>query len=525
MASSNISGKTTSDGSRRSFWIWGLPLVGTVLVSILILGTSLPLGIPGEWVWNRQPLAADYWWNVPLFLIVIGLFAILIWWGAHEIRLAKRGKLLSLLVCTAALSFAWLWVVQEAAPGGLRLSKGVFILYYPGPSGYFTEARYHVDDLRGYLGRYTDKLREGDVLHIGTHPPGLIVAYRLLMSARSRFPQLFDTLDQLQPATFREAGQILMNNTRHGPTPVRASDLSILWGATLLVQLVAALTVIPLFFLIAEFFSRRAAWMLIQFWPFIPSLNLFLPKSDAFFPCLSASILALWICGWRRGSFALCCCAGFVAWLGLFFSLAFLPVLFLAALMTFWCSSFFVTSDERTALSLNRIGTCGSGVVLGFWLPVLLLGLWSGMNLIQVWLLNYQNHAGFYQQYTRTYSQWVWYNPIELAISLGLPIFWLAVCSVVVGIRSPRSRYFGIVLSVVTTWSILWLTGKNMGEAARLWLFLAPWWVWLASLSLETVIDTRADDAPPAQFWWLWGTQILACVALAARVVGFDIGG
>ncbi len=87
MASSNISGKTTSDDSRRSFWIWGLPLVGTVLVSILILGTSIPLGIPGEWVWNRQPLAADYWWNFPLFLIVIGLSAILIWWVEGQVTL------------------------------------------------------------------------------------------------------------------------------------------------------------------------------------------------------------------------------------------------------------------------------------------------------------------------------------------------------------------------------------------------------------------------------------------------------
>ncbi len=511
--------------SRWTLGIWGIPLVGTLLVAFLIIATDIPLGITDEWVWNREPLAPDYWLSLPFPFIVIAISAALIWWGAQEIRAAKRRTIILLLTLSTLLSFAWLWAIQESAPGELRLSKGVFVLYYPGPSGYFTEARYHVDDLRGYLSRYTDKLHEGDVLHIGTHPPGLIVAYRLLMAARNAVPRLFNFLDDLQPLTFRQAGQVLIANSRLGPNTVTPADLSILWAATLLVQFVAAFTVVPLFFLIAEFFSRRTAWLLIQFWPFVPALSLFIPKSDAFFPCLSAAILALWICGWRRGSFFLCCCAGFVAWLGLFFSLAFLPVQFLAALMTLWCSSPFVVSESRTPLSMKRIATCGLAVVLGFWLPVLLLKLWSGLNLIEVWLLNYKNHAGFYRQYTRTYSQWLWYNPLELAVALGLPIFWLALRSIVSSLRSPRSPRFGIVLTVLLTWSILWLTGKNMGEAARLWLFLTPWWIWLAAEFFERTTDPRSDDPPASRFWWLWATQILACLVLAARVVGFDLAG
>ncbi|MCA9449571.1 MAG: hypothetical protein KC931_20795, partial [Candidatus Omnitrophica bacterium] len=96
---------------------------------------------------------------------------------------------------------------------------------------------------------------------------------------------------------------------------------------------------------------------------------------------------------------------------------------------------------------------------------------------------------------------------------------------IVWSLRSPRSPRFGIVLTVLLTWSILWLTGKNMGEAARLWLFLTPWWIWLAAEFFELITDPRSDDPPSSRFWWLWGTQILACLVLAARVVGFDLAG
>lgn len=520
------SSRSTPDSSdlRRTLWIWIPPLIGTLVASFFILRTNIPLGIPGEWVWKRSPLALDYWWNLPLLLVLVGIFAFWIRIGLQFIRTAKGPQLIGSLLVSSALAFSWLWTVQEAAPGGLRLSKGVFVLYYPGPSGYFTEARYHVDDLRSYLARYTDKLREGDVLHIGTHPPGLIVVYRMLMACRTTAPGLFHLLDSFQPLTFREAGQVLIDNSKNSPTPVTSSDLSILWTATLLVQFISALTIIPLFFLIAEFCSRRSAWLLIHFWPFVPALSLFLPKSDAFFPCLSAAILALWLIGWRRGSFFLCLGAGFVAWLGLFLSLAFLPILFLAAVMTFWSISPFVPQPDRTPLTVVRLTKSASGVILGFWTPVLLLALWAGMNLVTVWLLNYQNHAGFYRQYTRTYAQWLWCNPLELAVAGGLPVFWLAIRSGFAQLANPRNLRFGILLSVGLTWSILWLSGKNMGEAARLWLFLIPCEFWLAAPFLDTLGDSQFDEPPRLSFWVLWTLQVLASLVLAARVTGFDLG-
>ena len=57
------------------------------------------------------------------------------------------------------------------------------------------------------------------------------------------------------------------------------------------------------------------------------------------------------------------------------------------------------------------------------------------------------------------------------------------------------------------------MSGKNMGEAARLWLFLMPWACWLAGSALNTL---RARD-------WalLMALQALLTVAVIQRVSGF----
>ena len=65
-------------------------------------------------------------------------------------------------------------------------------------------------------------------------------------------------------------------------------------------------------------------------------------------------------------------------------------------------------------------------------------------------------------------------------------------CLVMVGlVRSFKNRSresaiaFSQSLAWFGVWSILWLSGKNMGEAARLWIFLAPWPVMTAAIALS----------------------------------------
>ena len=62
------------------------------------------------------------------------------------------------------------------------------------------------------------------------------------------------------------------------------------------------------------------------FWPLLPALAVFIPKSDAAFPLIGTGFVLAWMQAARRRSWILACLAGVLLFLGLMFSLAFLPV-------------------------------------------------------------------------------------------------------------------------------------------------------------------------------------------------------
>ena len=110
------------------------------------------------------------------------------------------------------------------------------------------------------------------------------------------------------------------------------------------------------------------------------------------------------------------------------------------------------------------------------------------LDLPGVWIQNFRNHAGFYEQYSRTYLSWLVVNPIELALAIGTPVFLYAVSTWLSGtkgsLRTGRSLA-SFRLWCFVTLAVLWLSGKNSGEAARLWLFLMPWLLWVCGREPE----------------------------------------
>ena len=64
----------------------------------------------------------------------------------------------------------------------------------------------------------------------------------------------------------------------------------------------------------------------------------------------------------------------------------------------------------------------------------------------------------------------------------GRPLALAAVLGIYLQFKSGwRRRAAGPAWCLTAVWVLLWLSGKNMGEAARLWLILMPWPVWLAA--------------------------------------------
>lgn len=521
-------------------------LVAAAVASAAVLWLpALPLGVPGEWTWNRVPAdparRAEQLLGVLLAMGAAAVYLLICRLGAERIATAGRTERAGWLAALAAGGFAWLWIVQDSPLWEFGLSKAPRVLYYPSSSGYYTLAR-DIGDVAAFLRGYEALMAQGDVLHIGTHPPGLIlILHRLLWLCR-QCPGVAHLVLETQPAGVRESFEVI---AAHAPLP--AADQAALWLAALLVQLLAAATVVPLYALVCRDWPRRTAWQCAAFWPLVPALAVFLPKSDALYPFVGVLLLLTWIQGHRRGSPLLCFGAGVIFWLGLFCSLAMLPVGVLAALVAAlgrpWPGEAARSAFPAARRTLLRFGKTAAWAAAGFLVPTLVMWIAWDLNLVRVWAWNYRNHAAFYAQYERTYWKWLVVNPLELTLAAGAPLCVLVLSRYAQLWKQAGDRFSPAAApcwACAAVWGLLWLSGKNMGEAARLWLFLMPWCPWLAAGALEPA-PSRADNASrgaesagaqhaasggcaPSSPLWLPALILQAAVTVATvtRVFGFD---
>ncbi len=145
--------------------------------------------------------------------------------------------------------------------------------------------------------------------------------------------------------------------------------------------------------------------------------------------------------------------------LGTFFTLAFLPVGLIVALVIMLAPELI---PRRKAGLILAVGA-------GFLLVTSLGWAITKADPITVWSWNLKNHARFYVEYPRTYLAWVVVNPIELAIALGLPTaIWC-----ILGLSRPRCVPRA-AWGTVAVLFLLNLIGRNMGEVARLWMLFLP---------------------------------------------------
>jgi hypothetical protein len=513
---------------RLAFWL-------SILVpAVAVIGGAgwgmFALGVPGEWTWGRVPPTVPLWLALGPLLIAAALYLGFVWIGAQRVERSRRWELPAWIFGLVVCGFAWLWIAQEGAPENYQLSKAVWVLYFRGSSGYFSEANEAAGDLTAYLAGYERKMAEGDVLHIGTHPPGLTVAFRLLLGLCREFPALVDVALATEPESVRAAYREF-HSTNVRPRSLSGVERAVLWLATLLVQAGAVLTVVPLFGLLRTTCSRRASWLAIAFWPTVPALALFLPKADCLYPLVATAFLWLWLTSLARRSRLLAVLAGLVFWVSLTLSLAFLPIALAALLAGYW-----TIACEPLATPTRRLIPAAGWATLGFALPCLATGWFLKLNLLTVWWLNLRNHAGFYGQFPRTYWKWLLVNPIELTVAAGVPLTVLAIWSIAGRWRQTAARpAAGHDWAWLVTLGLLWLSGKNMGEAARLWILLMPFLVWSAGPLFEMkgfespassqVLPSATSPAGSFLSGNAWcialAVQLITTAAIVTQVTGF----
>jgi len=515
--------------------------------------TEIPLGIPGEWTWNRIRYSGGFWLTLPAVLLALATFAVLAlvaWSGGRRVMESSRAELAGWLLALMATGFIWLHAVQNTPPAGLDAAKFPFVLYYPSSSGYFFKASYEVENTAGFLRDYEETVRNGDTLHEGTHPPGLFVLFRGLIA----FAEAAPDVAALPQIVLPQSGQDGFNFIRSmSPRPLSEQDQTVLWLAAMLTQLAAVLVIVPLFFLIRLTLNRVTAWRAICFWPLVPAVAVFIPKSDVLFAFGASLLVCLWLYSVRVASFGpstshrtaaflLGAAAGAVGWLGLFCSLAFLPagaIAVVASILLFRKPGTEAEAGEsrfKTQLlwsaRLHLLPLAG-GVVSFVALTGLVWAAWA-LNLLRVWQINYANHARFYEVSPRSYFGWLLVNPLELTLALGAPLAVLAVCGVCreagnekarLGFRALFQTRLAIPVAVGLIWGLLWLTGKNSGEAARLWIPLMPLAVWAGAAvwSHDETSSYKADPEENGTRDWLiaLGVQALVCLATVLLVTGF----
>ena len=515
---------------------WLVQLAGVAATIWLLWESNLPLGVPSEWVWDRIQFDANELKETSLGWAIAGgatvLYLLFCLFADHRVLEANRWEMTGWLAGLVIVGAVWHGIAQECPPDPHRLSKTGWVLWYRGFQGYYEEAKGRASQEPDYLAKYDDRMREGDVLHFGTHPPGFILLHKSVIGFVTRFPKVQAWLLQSQPDSVRAGLDVIAENSKRSTMPLTDVDRAALWLSSLLAALAAMSTVVPLFCLLRRTCGREVAWRIVCFWPLIPALAVFHPVSDLWLPFAGTLFLATWGRAWSHRSWLFGLLAGVVMFYGMRLSLSLLPVAFLAAT---WTLADFLLGEatESFAVRSRQLAVCVVAALASFGMLILLANWQSSLDLPAVWLQNIRNHAGFYEKYSRTYSSWLMINPMELALAVGTPIFLFAVSTWLSGtkgsLRSGRSLA-SFRLWCFVTLAVLWLSGKNSGEAARLWIFLLPWLLWVSGREPEItakIVNGPGQTLPeytgtPARGWlMLLVLQAIVCVATVSRVDGF----
>lgn len=505
--------------------------IAAIVQFALLWGTSLPLGVPDEWTWARCDFSVldlgGLWAPILAGVLLCGVTC---WIAPRMNQFSKQVKVAALLLLWGS-GLVWLFSTISAAPGIAGLSRAPFVLYYTRSSGYFTQARDDVSNVHEFLRTYRERINDSTLqenyLHLGTHPPGLTLSIVGIRNACEQSPLLRSVLQATRPESIRDSLATILPLIPPEAQETWETDAATLWALSLIVAILATGTCIPLYLLCRRTVSPETAIWVAGFWLLVPAMAVFFPKSDVMFAGVAMWIQWLWLEGVTRRSIGFGVAAGALIFIAVNLSLAFVPIGLILVLQGFIVDIHPRTNEPPAARRFEwaRANVYWSSA-LAFFSLILLAWLVGSINLIDVWFQNLRNHASFYDHATRTYLAWLIVNPIELSLSVGMPLFLLGLWGAwsLLAPDGKKRRLLdlfssrGEILIPILVWGILWASGKNMGEAARLWVFLMPYAVWLAAFALER---WRECDRFPRWVLALFLLQMATCIGTVVRIDGF----
>lgn len=484
-------------GWRRARRVVGLSLaLASLAATIFLAFSNVPLGIRAEWTWNRQPEPLR-WTGWLAAMATLSAYAGLVFVGRKLLRQSEAWALV-LLPCLLAAAAAWQATILHAAAIGTE--RWPVALIEPASSGYFLIGR-SIRDPYAFVREYPRWIRAQDNFHVGTHPPGLFLLSLGAARLAAEHPRVADRVLAGTPANVRST--LADAGRRHGLVETELAAVLLIamatWGASL--------ATCPLLYLLARTVLRPpAAWIAAACWPLVPAAILFLPISDALYPPLA--VLASVFAGWsmKPGRSPLAFFSGLALFAGMTLSLAFLA---LSAFLLLWfCLEATESRPQRRRSGLVlKIFVFGAGVVL----PAEVLRQRFGIDLWSIWRTNLEKHAGFYDIMPRSTASWMVLNLVEAWTVLGPSVASLALVGVFGPCRGAAGSARRLLLAWWLTLFFLNLSGRNLAEVARLWLFLFPF----ASIGA----GTQEGEEPGGTILGIWVfLQGFAAAALVGAV-------
>ena len=509
----------------------GMGVAGALLYAGL---SEEGIGVRPEWVWNVTDSPQYESLGGPL--ILSGAILLCLGWVVLKCELSTRRREAAALSGVVLLLLLLQMAVAGLGPGG---SLETVFASYPPANAYFDRAT-RITTAREYLADYQREIEEEEFrVQLSTHPPGSVLFYYPFVRASQRWPELFISLRDFarRSAPTDEAYAVPEIEGAIRRLVRKPEHEGAVWFAAVALRLLASLVVVPIYLLCRLEFPPAKALTAAFLAATVPSIFLFNPHPDQFFPLVSASFVLLILVGVRGFRWWAAAAAAIALFLGLFCSLSFLAPAFTGFLV---CAIAVWRRPSRRHLLLVAAG------LVAFAGPVLFLLIAFDYDSFGVWQACSAQNDEFNAHSGRTYWKWLLFNPFELAIFSGLPLFvvywrfWMKEANhrwlhgelrpgvarsaglpdeaarnsgpeVEVPDQRPPAGLGDLVIALGATFVLLNLSGKNLGEVGRLWMILMPMMGVAAALTWNEW--TKKDEG-----------FVLSCVALQiAQLIGLRL--
>lgn len=468
-----------------SAWRWTILaaiVLATSAVCVAVTKFHWKIGLVDEWTWPYYETPAPLELALPGFFLGVLLIGVLV--AALRLQNAKAWHDAVIVAVCLVLAFGLIVNLSDAGPGAAY--EGLLANAMPWIGGYWGEAT-RVPDMGAYLRGYHEhiaRLEVNDKIlgHISDHPPGPIVFHWIVNQAMES-PGLRATVSL--PGNSAQ----LETMVRRQFTVPTAANIAGLGGACMIFLMGYALALLPVYLIGRELASREAGLIAFGLAAFIPSAHLFGPYPDQLFLLFAGWSFYAWVMAMRRRSAVWAAVSGGVLFIGFLWTMAHLMVVALiglSGLFALWSEAV----ERRGWPELRPWVKIALAWCVAFVAGVLIVRYALDCRIVDIWRVCMAKHGTFAVLFPRSRWGWTLYNPLEFAVFIGVPLFLLAALAAGVDARrwwtERRNLAPTMILWVVPcVIAALDLSGKNLGETARLWLMVMP----LAAVGAAVALD------------------------------------